>query len=345
MALTIVTSDRFALHQTPPGHMECPERSDVMSVVAADWRARGADVIEPEPASMEALTRVHQADYLCGLEATSGRAIMIDDDTFTSPETWDVARLAAGAAIDAVRAVLDGRAVRAAALVRPPGHHAEPARAMGFCFVNNVAVAAAEARASGVERVAVVDFDVHHGNGTQMAFLADPSVLFISTHQSPCYPGTGHQSEVGVRGGEGFTVNIPMDAGCTDADYDEVFERIVVPVVSEINPGLVLVSAGFDAHERDLIGGMRMTADGYATLCRHLVGLADRCAGGRLVLVTEGGYHLPSLRASLDASLQALASPTSAGDQPAARPAGSRVRGDAAARRTRAAQSRYWRGL
>jgi acetoin utilization deacetylase AcuC-like enzyme len=217
---------------------------------------------------------------------------------------------------------------------------------MGFCLLNNVAIAAAEALARGVDRVAIVDFDVHHGNGTQRAFLADPRVLFVSIHQWPYYPGSGHESEVGVGDGTGYTVNVPMDAGATDEDYDLVMRRVVVPIVTLFNPGLMLVSAGYDAHELDPLGGMRMTDEGYARLMRHLVAIADQSSRGRLVMVTEGGYHLPALAASLDASLRVLSGDADRPAESTVRADAARsVRGDAAVERTRTAQCRYWRGL
>jgi len=346
MPVLIVTSDRCALHQPPPGHPERPERHDAMSAVAEQWRNRGAQVVEPGRATREQLARVHDAAFLDQLEETAGHAVMLDPDTFTSPESWEIATVAAGAALMAVDAVLGGTVTRAAALVRPPGHHAEPSRAMGFCLLNNVAIAAAEALARGVARVAIVDFDVHHGNGTQCAFLGDPRVLFVSTHQWPFYPGSGHESEVGVGDGEGYTVNVPMDAGATDDDYDVVFRQVVMPVVTQFDPGLVLVSAGFDAHELDPLGGMRMTEAGYARLMRHLVAAADQSSAGRLVMVTEGGYHLPALAASLDASLRVLNGKDSEPDTTSIRAATApSIRGDTAVKRVRAAQSRYWRGL
>jgi acetoin utilization deacetylase AcuC-like enzyme len=345
MPIVIVTSDQCALHQPPPGHPERPERHDVMAVVAEQWRGTGARVVEPERATREQLERVHHPAYLDQLEQTAGQAVMLDSDTFTSPESWEVATVAAGAALQAVDAVLRGPASRAVALVRPPGHHAEPSRAMGFCLLNNVAVAAAEALARGVTRVAVVDFDVHHGNGTQCAFFADPRVLYVSTHQWPHYPGSGHESEVGTGEGEGYTVNVPIEAGATDDDYDVVFREAVVPVVSAFNPGLVLVSAGYDAHQLDPLGGMRMTAAGYGRLTRHLVAVADQCASGRLVMVTEGGYHLEALAASLDASLRALDGESDPAALAVRTEAGPPVRGEAAVKRVRASHARYGRGL
>jgi acetoin utilization deacetylase AcuC-like enzyme len=346
MPIVIATSERCVLHQPPPGHPERPERCDVMSVVAGRWRARGAQLVEPDRATREQLARIHDPAYLDQLEKTAGQAVMLDSDTFTSPESWEIATVAAGAALAAVDLVLAGPVTRAAALVRPPGHHAEPSRAMGFCLLNNVAIAAAEALARGVDRVAIVDFDVHHGNGTQTAFLSDPRVLFVSTHQWPYYPGSGHQSEAGVGEGEGYTVNVPIEAGATDDDYDVVFGQVVMPIVEQFSPGLVLVSAGYDAHELDPLGGMRMTEAGFARLTRRLVAAANQSAAGRIVLVTEGGYHLPALAASLDASLRAL-NGEDRDSEAAAVPAAAEppVRGDAAVTRARAVQARYWRGL
>jgi len=342
MSLLVINADRFGGHTPPPGHPERPERQDVMHVVAERRRERGATMVKPTPASVEQVLRVHTAAFVERLESAAGTAVMLDPDTFTSPESWDVTRLAAGAAVLAVDAVLDGATLRAAALVRPPGHHSGPDRARGFCLLNNVAVAAAQALARHVPRVAVVDFDVHHGNGTQEIFEADPRVLYVSTHQWPFYPGGGLATEVGVGRGEGFTVNVPIERGATDGDYDVVFRDVVGPIVRLFSPGLVLVSAGFDAHERDPLGGMRMSDAGFARVTRHLVNAADECCGGRMVLVTEGGYDLEAFAASLDAALDVIAGRE---PLPAADVLEPPTRGLAAAAQARAVQARYWRGL
>ena len=225
---------------------------------------------------------------------------MLDPDTFTSPDSYDIARLAAGATIQAAEHAIAEREP-AFALVRPPGHHAEADRAMGFCLFNNVAVAAAAMLARGLERVAIVDIDVHHGNGTQAMFYDEPRVLYVSTHQFPFYPGTGAAEEIGEGAGRGFTVNVPMEAGSTDADYALVHREIVEPVLDEFRPELVLVSAGYDAHERDPLASMRMTTEGYAAVVAQLRDVARR--HGALALVTEGGYELTALAACLDASI------------------------------------------
>jgi acetoin utilization deacetylase AcuC-like enzyme len=344
MTLLIVGSDRFGGHTPPPGHPERPDRQDVMHAVTQQWRRRGAVVAEPDAATRDQILRVHSAQLVETLEASAGRAVMMDPDTFTSPESWDVTRLAAGAAVGAVDAVLGGSARRAMALVRPPGHHSGPDRARGFCLVNGVAVAAAHALERGVERVAIVDFDVHHGNGTQEIFETDPRILFVSAHQWPHYPGTGAADEVGRGEGRGFTVNVPIECGATDADYDTIFRDLVIPITCLFEPGLLLVSAGFDAHEQDPLGGMRLTAGGFARLTQHLVAAADMSCDGRIVLVTEGGYNLAALGASLDATLGALQAGgpvpgdlAAIGDAP--------TRGRAAIGRAYAVQSQYWRRL
>ena len=335
--LTLFSSERFSEHTTPPGHPERPERADVLDAVAAHWRRRGAKVVEPRLATREELLRVHDGVYVDAIGATAGRAVRLDPDTYTSPESFDIARLAAGAACQAVESALAGG--MAAALVRPPGHHAERDKAMGFCFFNNVAVAAAFARASGVARVAVVDFDVHHGNGTQWTFYGDPSVLYVSTHQYPFYPGTGAAADIGHGQGVGYTVNVPLDPGATDADYDLVFRELILPVMDAFAAELVLVSAGYDADGRDPLAGMRLTTPGFAAMTGHLVEVARRHAAGRLAVVTEGGYDLEALGQGVDATLSVLAGETS---PPVIDAAGATARGAKALDAVRAAHRRYW---
>jgi acetoin utilization deacetylase AcuC-like enzyme len=311
MSLLLVHSDRFAEHTTPPGHPERPERAEVMEEIATRWRVRGVDATAPQAATREQLVRVHDAAYVRLIESTMGRAAALDADTFTSPESYDIALLAAGAAIGAAEHVMAGSNRAAFALVRPPGHHAERDRAMGFCLFNNIAVAAAHARALGAERVAIVDYDVHHGNGTQHIFESDPSVLYVSTHQYPYYPGTGAATEIGVADGEGATVNLPLEAGAVDEDYRLVFEEVVVPVLRQFRPSLLLVSAGFDAHEQDPLAGMRLTTGAFAAMTLDLRNVADECCEGRMALVAEGGYDLDALGDSIDAVVHALTEPTS----------------------------------
>jgi acetoin utilization deacetylase AcuC-like enzyme len=339
--LTLVTTDRFADHLTPPGHPERVQRAEVMQVIASEFRQAGGTVLEPTPATDEQVLRIHDADYLTLLRETAGRAVALDPDTFTSPETFVVARLAAGAAVAAVDCVLDGPASsRALALVRPPGHHAERNRAMGFCFLNNVAIAAAHARARGLSRVAIVDYDVHHGNGTQRAFYEDPAVLFISSHQFPYYPGTGAAAETGSGGGRGFTVNLPLDAGATDADYDLVYRSVALPVLEQFAPELILISAGFDAYQEDPLGGMRLTAGQFGRLTAMIRAVADRVCGGRIAAVSEGGYDLPGLAACLRAAIGALDGAAAA--DVAAVSTGATPRGDACLAAVRPNLADYW---
>jgi acetoin utilization deacetylase AcuC-like enzyme len=339
--LTLFTSARFADHLTPPGHPERVDRHAVMQVVAAEFRQRGGQVLEPRSASDEEMARIHERDYLTLIRETAGRAVSLDADTFTSPETYDVARLAAGAGVHAVDHVLGGeRGTRAMALMRPPGHHAERNRAMGFCFFNNVAIAAAHARARGLARVAIVDYDVHHGNGTQWSFYGDPHVLFISSHQFPYYPGTGAADEVGTGAGEGFTVNLPLAAGATDGDYEQVYASVAWPILRAFNPDLILLSAGFDAYMDDPLGGMRLTAACFGRLTAALAAIADECCDGRLVAVTEGGYDLKGLADCLRAAIGALET----GDAAAPATRGAETpRADATIKAVRPHLAKYWK--
>lgn len=336
MAFVIVTSDDFADHLTPPGHPESPERAEILAGVAERARERGVRVVEPREASDAELTRVHTWSHVAAIEAARGRSVKIDEDTFTSPDTGRVARLAAGAAVVGVAEKSD-----ALVLVRPPGHHAEPGQAMGFCFYNNVAVAAAAARAGGAARVAIVDIDVHHGNGTERMFYADRSVLFISTHQWPLYPGTGAVTDTGSGEGLGYTINIPIEAGATDGDYLEIVDAVVTPVLGDYEPELVIVSAGFDAHEDDPLAQMRLTTPGYRAVAAKLRDAA-RQAGCPIVFVTEGGYALDALAASLDAVVDVLRGEAAAGEA-STRP--STGRGARAIAAVRAAQGPRWRSL
>ena len=235
---------------------------------------------------------------------------MLDADTFVCPASIPAARRAAGASVVLVDALLSRTSQWGVALVRPPGHHARPSSAMGFCLLNNVAVAAAHARARGLERVLVLDWDVHHGNGTQEMFYADPNVLYVSLHQAPYYPGTGHSDELGVGEGRGYTVNVPLSAGAGDAAYRAAFERLVCPIVEQYKPELTLISAGFDAHERDPLGGMAISDAGYSWLTRAISNTLP--PGQPVGLVLEGGYDLAGLEGALAASFSSLsgASPT-----------------------------------
>ncbi len=312
-----------------------------MQGIATAWRQRGQVVQAPRPATRPELLRVHSEPHLAAIDKTAGRAASLDPDTYTSPDSRDVALLAAGAAIGGVEAIVQSRATRVMALVRPPGHHAERDRAMGFCLYNSIAAAAAHALSLGMERVVIMDYDVHHGNGTQWIFYEDPRVLYVSTHQYPFYPGTGAAEDVGRGKGAGFTLNVPLEAGSTDGDYAEVFKALVIPVIDQFRPELLLLSAGYDAHERDPLARMRVSTSGYAGLTKALCEAADRHCHGRLVAVTEGGYDLTALKACLESSIAVLdGGPVPPPGEPSLA-ATSRSRTAIAA--VRSAQSKYWR--
>ena len=335
--MRLIGSGRFEEHVTPPGHPERMERARIFTAVADRWSKAGAASVEPRPARREELARVHDASYLDEIAATAGRAVRLDADTYTSPESVEIAALAAGAAVQAAEhALAHGEA--ACALVRPPGHHAERDRAMGFCLYNNIAVAAAAARARGTDRVAIVDIDVHHGNGSQWMFYDDPAVLYVSSHQYPFYPGTGAAHETGTGAGKGYTVNVPLEAGATDADYLLAYTAIFLPVLEQFRPALTLISAGFDAHERDPLASMRMSTEGFGAIVGGLASVARR--HGSLALVTEGGYDLTALEESLDASLTAI---QGTGTEVAASQSATAARGERAIAAVRAAQHGFWR--
>jgi acetoin utilization deacetylase AcuC-like enzyme len=298
--MLLISSPRFQEHTTPPGHPERPERADVFDAVARAFREGGGRVAEPRPATREELLRVHDDAYVAALEQAAGRAAMLDPDTFTSPESHEIALLAAGAAVQAAEHALD-TGETAFALVRPPGHHAERDKAMGFCLFNNVAVAAAAAIARGLDRVVVVDIDVHHGNGTQWMFYDDPRVFYMSTHQFPFYPGTGAAGETGTGAGQGFTLNIPLPAGARDADYELAYHDIA-DAIARYAPQLLLISAGYDAHAADPLASMRVSTEGYAKVIRIL----KEAAACPIALVTEGGYDLDALRACIEATIKTL---------------------------------------
>jgi acetoin utilization deacetylase AcuC-like enzyme len=291
--------DVFRCHDPGP-HPERPARYDAV-VEAVEGSA--AEIAAAPAAPIDAVARVHDAAYLAAMErycAAGGG--QLDPDTIVNDCSFDAALRASGAAMAAVDAVLAGAVGSAFTCGRPPGHHAEPATPMGFCIVNHVAVAAAHARASGVERVAVLDWDAHHGNGTQAMFWTDPSVLYVSLHQFPFYPGTGAASERGEGGGAGATVNVPLRAGASQGEFLAAFRDAALPALRDFEPGLLLVSAGFDAHARDPLCQLGLQADAFAAMTRELRGI-----GAGPVMVLEGGYDLTALRDSVSAVLAALA--------------------------------------
>jgi acetoin utilization deacetylase AcuC-like enzyme len=317
---------RFERHRGPAGHPERPERLAAVAR-ALEERAHLLARIEPRPAEDAEILRVHGAEHLALLEQAARRApVRLDPDTYLSRESAEIARLAAGTAVEAARRVARGELDAGFVAVRPPGHHAEAGRAMGFCLFNNVAIAArALQRDEGLERVLVLDWDVHHGNGTQHLFEADPSVLYFSTHQFPYYPGTGDFDEAGVGPGEGATVNVPLPAGSGDAEWTGVLARALAPVARSFRPELLLVSCGFDAHADDPLASMEVTREGFASLASIARSLAEECCGGRIVLVLEGGYALSGLYEGTAAVLDALLAPACGAPATPAPPGGSRL--------------------
>ncbi|WMS43328.1 histone deacetylase family protein [Acuticoccus sp. MNP-M23] len=302
----IYTDPLFARHQMPPRH---PEQSARMAAVLDALAASRFDGLERRtatPASYEAIARVHPSSYLDRITSCIPETGMIalDPDTHMGPESWDAARLASGAAIAAVDAVVGLEAPNAFVVARPPGHHAERTTAMGFCLINHVAVAARHAQAvHGLGRIAIVDFDVHHGNGTQDIFYDDPSVFYGSTHQSPLYPGTGAAGERGA----GNILNVPVDAGTDGAAYRPRFRDTIVAALEDFRPELIILSAGFDAHADDPLGGMGLVEDDYVWITHQMMDVAAQTAHGRLVSVLEGGYDLSALGRSAAAHVGALA--------------------------------------
>ncbi len=301
----LVDDARFDRHAPPGHHPERPER-----LFAARAGLQGAPAtftrVPARPATDDELALVHDPRFVAALAKLRGESGYLDPDTYVSAESVDIARLAAGSLVAMVDALLDGPTPRGLALLRPPGHHARPARAMGFCLLNNIAVAAAHARARGLQRIAIVDWDVHHGNGTQEMFWREPGVLYVSTHQFPFYPGTGDVDEVGDGPGKGYTVNLPLSAGGGDDVYAAAFERVVLPVVEAYAPELVLVSAGFDAAARDPLAQMEVSAPAFGWMARGLARIADATAKGRMALVLEGGYDLVALEGGIRAAVAGM---------------------------------------
>ena len=323
MAVLSLLSDDAGHAQ--PGHPERPARLDaVRSAVAGDDRLRDLEHVEGGVASREALERVHGPAFLDRVEALSGAGGgHVDADTYVTPASWDVARRACGGLLAVVDAVVAGGAQIAGAQTagagfavgRPPGHHAPPDRAMGFCLVNHVAVAARHAQAvHGAERVLVVDVDVHHGNGTQDAFYDDPSVLFVSSHQAGIYPGTGALAETGGGAGAGTTVNLPLPARTDDALVD-LYRAVLPPLAARFRPDLVLLSAGFDAHRLDPLAGLSLSVTGLVDLVGVVQGVAD-AEGVRLAMTLEGGYHAGALAACVAGTLRRLQDPAAPVDDP-----------------------------
>jgi acetoin utilization deacetylase AcuC-like enzyme len=287
-------SQIFLEHRTGD-HPECPERLSAINSEIETFLPR-SDWLEPSDATIGQIEAIHDGQHIAHInEACKNGVTALDFDTPISAMSYRAAVRAAGAACNAVEAVLNGNAKKAFCAVRPPGHHAERERAMGFCLFNNIAIAARHGQSLGAKKIAIVDWDVHHGNGTQQAFEEDPTVLFISSHAKGIYPGSGKAEETGIGAGKGFTVNLPLPPNSGDDVYLAMFREAVVPTVIKFKPDLVLISAGFDAHEQDPIGCMNVTDDGFNAMSKMIVACAEKVCGGRVVSLLEGGYNLSTL--------------------------------------------------
>ncbi|HVP91512.1 MAG TPA: histone deacetylase [Terriglobales bacterium] len=328
MKPAVLYDRRFADHSMGPYHVESPERVLVLNRMLDEEAAGTFLAVEPRPATDEELGRVHERAYIDFLRATAGRDwVFIDGDTSAGPKTFETALLAAGGLVRLLDLILDGGARHGLALVRPPGHHAEASRAMGFCFFNNVAVGAEHLiRRRGLRRVLVVDWDLHHGNGTQHAFYSRPDVLYFSTHQAPLFPGTGAVRETGDGPGRGFNLNVPLAAGKGDADFLYVFRKILGPVAAGFRPEFILVSAGFDIGRGDPLGGMLVSREGFGRLTDAILLASEEWCPGRVAVVLEGGYDLGVLRGGVQEVLGRLARPSAPGPLPEAEPSNATLR-------------------
>ncbi len=296
----VVEDPRFRDHVAPDGHPEKPARLLAVGEAISQWDAHAPGSLErlqPRAATDEEILAVHSAEHLRSIEtAVKSAPGRLDADTYVSPASFDVARLAAGSCVDLSLRIASGEIDRAFAALRPPGHHAEADRAMGFCLFNGVAIAArALQQQAGIDRILILDWDVHHGNGTQHSFEGDRDILYVSTHQFPFYPGTGAAGEAGTGEGIGSTLNIPMPPGCGDYEYIAVFQHLFAPAALEFDPDFILVSCGFDAHETDPLGSMGITRTGYFAMTQIVREVAETACNGRLAFILEGGYAAQGL--------------------------------------------------
>ncbi|MGR8949838.1 MAG: histone deacetylase family protein [Gammaproteobacteria bacterium] len=301
---------RFLAHDTGPGHPERPERfsTPLRHINGLAWRDKLLD-IDTKRAEPEWIRSVHDSDYIARAKAAckAGHSHLDSMDVAISPRSFEIASLAAGAGISIADRIMNGTVDNGFALVRPPGHHAEHDTALGFCLFNNIAILANYLKqAHALDKIAIVDWDVHHGNGTQHTFDSDPSVLYVSTHQFPYYPGTGAASETGVGIGKGSVVNCPMPAGASDALYERAFREKILPALEKFKPDAVLISAGFDAHHSDPLAEISLTTEFFGWMTLRLMEIADKHAEGRIISLLEGGYNLNTLGACIEAHLAML---------------------------------------
>jgi len=289
-------------------HPESPARLQAIYSMLDEPEFKGSLIEIPSRlCTEEELLYIHTPSYIDRIRSTAGKTVSLDPDTSTSPQSWEVSRLAVGGFLEAVDRVSARDVDSAFALVRPPGHHAEADRAMGFCIFNNIAIGAVHAvKRLGHSRILIVDWDLHHGNATMHSFYKDPRVLYFSIHQYPYYPGTGRLEEVGSGEGVGTTINVPLGPGPGDAEYTAVFRELLAPVARQFAPDMIMVSAGFDTYHLDPLGGMQVTADGYARMTKILLELGAEICGGRVVFTLEGGYHLGGVCESVGAVIQVM---------------------------------------
>jgi acetoin utilization deacetylase AcuC-like enzyme len=314
----IVKDERYLKHGGGYMHPESPERLEAIYAMLETPDMFGKFIeISPRPATQEEIEMIHRPAYIKVVASTAGKAsCSLDPDTETSAESYEVAKLAVGGLLNAIDSTVSKETDNSFAFIRPPGHHAEADRAAGFCLFNNVAIGAVHAiKKFGMERVLIVDWDLHHGNGTQHSFYEDSRVLYFSTHQYPWYPGTGSLLEIGRGKGLGYTINVPLQPGADDDQYVAIFRRILEPVVLAFKPEIILLSAGFDIYYDDPLGGMQVTPDGFACLARILLNLADECCGGKFAVTLEGGYHLGGLTESVKRVLNEMLGVTHVSDQ------------------------------
>src|SRR4030042_67561 len=305
----VVKDMRYLRHSAGFGHPESPERlAAIYEMLDNPLMAWKFIEIEPREATHKEIETIHTPSYVEYIAGTAGQSsVDLDPETATSPESYEIAKLAVGGVCNAIDSVMEKKVDNAFALVRPPGHHAEADSAAGFCIFNNIAIGAMHAILKhGLKRILLVDWDLHHGNGTQHSFYSDPRVLYFSTHQYPYYPGTGSLQEIGQGRAEGYTKNVPLSVGAGDASFVKIFRKVLQPVALEFKPQLVLLSAGFDTYYQDPLGGMRVTPDGFAALTRILLEIAESSCQGRFVAVLEGGYHLSGLTQSVKAVLEEM---------------------------------------
>jgi len=307
----IVIDPDYMKHLPGEAHPERPERIQVLLDLADQLDRKRFARLAPRAARRADLERTHGIDHVRLVESTSKvNRYALDGDTITCRDSFGVGLLAVGGFLNLLDSIVAGDSQNGFALVRPPGHHALRDRAMGFCLFNTMAIGAEYLKhAHGAKKILIMDWDVHHGNGTQDAFYRDPSVLFVSTHQFPFYPGTGAVQEIGAGAGEGFTINVPLPAGCADRQYLQVFQDVIVPAAENFHPEWILVSAGFDPHRRDPLGGMGVSEQGFAAMAQTLLALADKLCDARIVFLLEGGYDLAALRDSVAAVLSEMQAP------------------------------------